>query len=260
MPYAPLGDLQMYYEFYGPEDAEPLLLLNGAFGVIAPDSDWGKVLPKLAEEYRVIAFEHRGHGRTNNPSGEFKGYDQLAEDAIGLLDYLGYKKTHMVGFSDGAITLLELSTRYPQYVDILVLIGANYYNDQQCMDAMKKLTVSFIEENYPDWAATLEKHHPQGEGYWKKLATQLYAMWMTDKPNFTPEEMSVIKLPTLVMAGQHDGFANRNQTLGIQDAIAGSELCIVPGAAHAVLSQRPEICGLIILDYMRRQRKKRGKK
>jgi pimeloyl-ACP methyl ester carboxylesterase len=260
MPYAPVRDLQMYYEFHGPEEAEPLLLLDGAFGVIASDSDWGKVLPRLAEEYRVIAFEHRGHGRTNNPANKFTGYDQLADDAIALLDYLGYKKVHMVGFSDGAITLLDLSTRYQQYVDTLVLVGANYYNDQKCMDAMTKLTASYIEQNYPDWTATLEKHHGyQGEGYWKKLANQMYEMWMDNKPNFTTEEMSQIKLPTLVMSGQYDNFGNREQTLAIHDSIAGSELCIVPGAAHPVMTQRPEISALIILDYLRRQRKKRDR-
>lgn len=261
MPYAPVRDLQMYYEWHGPEEAEPLLLLNGAFGVIGPDSDWSKVLPSLAEEYRVLAFEHRGHGRTNNPPARFQGYDELAQDAIALMDYVGLKKTHMVGFSDGAITLLELSTRFPQYVDILVLVGANYYNDQKCMEAMEKLTVSFIEQNYPGWAATLERQHSyQGQGYWKKLATQMYEMWMDNKPNFSKAEMSQIKAPALVMSGQYDNFGNLEQTIDIHNAIEGSELCIVPGAAHPVMTQRPEISALITLDFLRRQRKKRDQK
>lgn len=260
MPYAPIRDLQMYYEWHGPEEAEPLLLLNGAFGVIAPDSDWGKVLPRLAEEYRVLAFEHRGHGRTNNPTAKFEGYNVLADDAIALLNYLNLQKVHMVGFSDGAITLLDLSTHYPQYVDIMVLVGANYYNDQKCIEATEKLTVNYIEKDYPDWAATLAKHHDgQGHDYWKQLANQLYKMWMSGQPNFTPAQMSQIKAPTLVMTGQYDYFGNREQTFGIHDAIAGSEVCIVPGAAHPVMTQRPEISALIILDYLRRQRKKRKK-
>ncbi len=258
MPYAAIRDLQMYYELHGSEEAEPLLVLNGAFGVIGPGSDWGPVFTRLTEEYRVIAFEHRGHGRTNNPPARFDGYNVLADDAIALLDYLGLKKVHIAGFSDGAITLLDLAQRYPQYLDILVLVGANYYNDQKCIDGMAKLTVSYIEQNYPDWAATLERDHGvQGAGYWKTLANQLYGMWMDDKPNYTPAEMSRIKSPTLVMAGQYDDFANRDQTLGIHDAVAGSQVCIVPGAAHAVLNQRSDISALIILDYLRRQRKKK---
>ncbi len=260
MPFAPLPGLTMYYELHGPEEAETLLLFNGAFGVLAPNSDWGKVLPRLAGEYRIIAFEHRGHGRTNNPSQSFTGYDQLADDAISLLKHLKIPKAHMVGFSDGAITLLDLSTRYSQFVDGLVLIGANYYNDALCQEGMEKLTVNFIEQSYPEWAAELEKQHgSQGPGYWKKLAGQLYAMWMEGKPNYTPAELAQINPPTLVMAGQYDPFANRQQTLDIHDAIKGSELCIVPGAAHAVLSQRPEISGLIILDFLKRHRKKRDR-
>src|SRR5436305_6188065 len=107
MPYAEVRDLKIYYEIHGPAGAEPLLLLNGAFGVIVPDSDWTYQLPRLAEHYQVIAYEHRGHGRTNNSANEFSGYDVLADDAAGLLEYLGVPKAHVVGFSDGAITLLE---------------------------------------------------------------------------------------------------------------------------------------------------------
>jgi len=257
MPYAPIRDLQMYFEWFGPEEAEPLLLLNGALGVIAPDSDWGKILPALAQEYHVLTYEHRGHGRTNNPLNKFTGYDVLADDAAALLEYLGLKKVHVVGFSDGAITSIEFSTRYQQIVDILVLVGANYYNDQECIDGLQKLRPAYIEQNYPDWAITLERQHGnQGQGYWRKLADQLYPLWM-EYPNFTKEYMAQIKAPTLVMSGQYDPYGNRNQTIFISEAISNSQLCIIPGAAHAVLTQRPEISSLIILDYLRRQRKKR---
>ncbi|HEX2915414.1 MAG TPA: alpha/beta hydrolase [Chloroflexia bacterium] len=259
MPYAPVGDLKIYYELHGPEDAEPLFLFNGAFGVIGPNSDWTYQLPRFAEHYRVIAFEHRGHGRTNNPANRFVNYEQLAGDAARLLAYLNVPRAHMVGFSDGAITLLEFARRYPQTVDTLVVIGANYYNDQTCLEAMETLTPEYIEEKYPAWAEQLEQQHgTPGSGYWKELGRQLRAMWM-EYPNYSKAQLAEISVPTLVMTGQRDHFGSISQTLDIHYAIKGSELCIVPGASHPVMSQRPEISTLIVLDYLARQRKRPNK-
>ena len=257
MPYAKVNDLEIYYELHGPEGAEPLVLFNGAFGVVGPDSDWSSQMAPFAREYRVLAFEHRGHGRTNNPPGRFSGYAQLAGDAVGLLRSLDIPKASLVGFSDGAITLLELAQRYPEVIVDMVVVGANYYNDEACLKAMETLSPENIEQNYPDWAATLENQHgSQGQGYWKDLARQLREMWL-QYPNFSQADLGRITVPALVMSGQHDQFGNINQTLDIYRAIKGSELCIVPGASHPVLSQRPEITSLIILDYLARRRKRR---
>lgn len=256
MPYAKVNDLEIYYEQHGPEGAEPLFLLNGAFGVIGPDSDWSNQLDRFAQEYRVIVYEHRGHGRTKNPAGKFTGYAQLADDALGLLQFLNIEKVTMVGFSDGAITLLEMAQRHPQAIKNMVVIGANYYNDEACLQAMENLTPENIEKLYPDWAAELEQQHSfQGQGYWKELATQLRVMWL-DNPNYSKEDLSRITVPTLVMTGQHDHFGSIAQTLDIHRAIKNSEICIVPGASHPVLSQRPEISSLLILDYLARQRRR----
>ena len=79
-------------------------LLNGALDTI--ESDWNQHLPVFAARYRVLAYDHRGHGRTDNPSGGFTGYNRLADDLARLLDITGIGTAHLCGFSDGAITLI----------------------------------------------------------------------------------------------------------------------------------------------------------
>ncbi len=259
MPYAAVRDLEIYYEWHGPVTAEPLCLFNGAFGVIGENSDWTYQLPRLAQHYRVLVFEHRGHGRTRNPANRFDGYDVLADDAVGLLAALNVPEAIMVGFSDGAITLLDLAQRYPQLVETLVIVGANYYNDDACLQAIETLSPQFIEKTRPAWASSLEQQHArQGVGYWQQLAVQLRALWLK-QPTFSKDDLSRIKAPALVMTGQYDQFGNIPQTMDIHHSIKGSELCIVPGAAHPVMRQRPEITTSIILDYLTRQRKKRDR-
>ena len=259
MPYADIRDLRMYYEIHGPEKAEPLFLLNGALDVIAPDSTWGYQLPRFAQEYRVIFYEHRGHGRTNNPSGHFESYHQLADDLLALAEYLQIPKAHYVAFSDGAITALDFTLRYPQNVDTLVLIGANYRNDSTVVDNLETLTPAYMESHYPEWITRLQKHHPQSLDQWRRVTEQLNLMWV-DNPDYTAEEMARVTAPTLVMCGQYDPYGHVEQTLEIQAAIKGSELAIIPGASHPVMLQRPEIVTLIILDFLKRKIAKRNKK
>lgn len=258
MPYTNIRDLQLYYEVHGPEDGELLLLLNGALDVIASDSTWGYQLPRFAEIYRVITYEHRGHGRTNNPPGRFESYAELADDLRGLIEYLQIPQAHIVAFSDGAITALDFAQRFPQFVDMLVLIGPNYKNDETVVNGLEALTPAYMLEHYPEWITRLQKHHPQRPNQWREVSEQLNLMW-ADNPNFTKEDMAKITAPTLVMSGQYDPYGHLEQTLDINAAIPKSELCIIPGASHPVMLQRPEIVTLIILDFLKRQRAKRNK-
>src|SRR5690242_17634343 len=118
MPITQARDLRLYYEIQGAGD-EPLVLLNGALDTI--ESDWGRHLPALAARYRVLAYDHRGHGRSDNPPARFSGYDQLAGDLAALLDTLGVARARFCGFSDGAMTLINFALRWPERVDSLIL-------------------------------------------------------------------------------------------------------------------------------------------
>src|SRR5947207_14028823 len=129
MPLLELPNLQIYYELYGPPGADrggagQLVLLNGALDTI--ESDWSLHLPAFAERYRVLAYDHRGHGRTSRSPEPFVSYDQLADDLAALLGALEIGPAHFCGFSDGGITLLALALRYPARVRSLILAGVQY--------------------------------------------------------------------------------------------------------------------------------------
>src|SRR6476661_6021985 len=121
MPYAQTSDLNIYYELHGHAGGDMLVLLNGALDTI--ESDWGKHLPAFATRYRVLAYDHRGHGRTSASRKPFSGYDMLVGDLVALLDTLGIARAHFCGFSDGAITLLYFARQHPDRVHSLILAG-----------------------------------------------------------------------------------------------------------------------------------------
>ena len=249
MPVAHVRDLQIYYELHGA--GAPLVLLNGALDTI--ESDWGKQLPAFAESYAVLAYDHRGHGRTSRSPEPFASYALLAEDLVALLDALGIDQAHFCGFSDGGITLLGFALRYPARVRSLILAGAQYTNDERTFQLLAKMTPERISARLPEWAAQLEQLHDayHTPGYWRELLNQMRPMWSVE-PNYTPEQIARIEAPTLLIAGERDNFGHIDQQVVMRRAIPHSELCILPAASHAVMNDQPELFQLAVLDFLRR--------
>src|SRR5215207_2645314 len=191
MPYVQVGDLNIYYELPGPVGGDTLVLLNGALDTI--ESDWSKHLPAFAARYRVLAYDHRGHGRTSASQTPFSSYDMLVGDLEALLDALGITRAHFCGFSDGAITLLYFARRRPQRVHSLILAGAQYTNDQRTLALLAKMTPERIPARLPAWAARLAELHDthHGPGYWQQLMRQMQPLWRI-QPDLTLEQLAAI--------------------------------------------------------------------
>jgi pimeloyl-ACP methyl ester carboxylesterase len=96
MPYAAVNGLNMYYEVHG--EGPPLLLLHGGTGSIPT-----KWIPHFSGQFRVIAMEQMGHGRTADVIDRPFHFHDMAEDTIELMRQLGVESAVIVGYSDGGI-------------------------------------------------------------------------------------------------------------------------------------------------------------
>src|SRR3989304_8529063 len=90
MSTAKINDIEMYYEVHGPtclpeDQAAPLLLI---MGLGANATSWEMQLPAFEREYRAVAFDNRGSGRTDKPKSPYT-MPQMADDAAAPLDHLG---------------------------------------------------------------------------------------------------------------------------------------------------------------------------
>src|SRR5215212_11867928 len=85
----------LYVEEHGQGD--PLVLVHA--GLLSSGS-WAGLVPLLAESFRVITFDNRGHGRSTNPSGALS-FEQLADDTAALIEVLGLERSVVGGWSDG---------------------------------------------------------------------------------------------------------------------------------------------------------------
>jgi hypothetical protein len=84
-----------------------LLLVHGG---TATSQSWASHLPAFAEHFRVFAPDSRGHGRTDNPTGEL-GYRVMADDVAALVDALGLRRPLVLGYSDKTMTLPKTVSR-----------------------------------------------------------------------------------------------------------------------------------------------------
>jgi pimeloyl-ACP methyl ester carboxylesterase len=116
------GGVKIHYTVEG--QGEPVLLIHG-FGV-GLQQNWvvPGVTKALASSYRVIAFDNRGHGKSEKPHDPEKYGVQMVEDAVRLLDHLGIDKAHVVGYSMGAAIASKLLATHPERILTATLGGA----------------------------------------------------------------------------------------------------------------------------------------
>ncbi len=114
-----VGELSLHCYLAGPADAPPLLLVHG----LGDEADtWRRVLPALAERYRVVALDLPGFGRSTAP-GRAASVGFYARTLAGLMGALGIERATAVGHSGGAMIVQRLAIGVPQLVERLVLVA-----------------------------------------------------------------------------------------------------------------------------------------
>lgn len=249
MPFLNIRDMRVRFIEAG--EGTPLVLLNGAMDTI--ESDWERHLPVFAAHHRVLAYDHRGHGQSDNPAGAFDSYDTLVDDLVALLDAFGIAQAGFCGFSDGAITLKYFALRYPERIRALILAGGQYTNDATTLALLDRMQPEAILARQPAWAAQLAQLHDthHGPDYWQTLLRQMTPMWQR-QPDFTPNQLAEITAPCLLIAGERDRFGHLDQQVVMRKAMRRAELCIAPTAGHFVMNDQPELFQLVALDFLRR--------
>jgi pimeloyl-ACP methyl ester carboxylesterase len=100
--------VELYYELSG--SGEPLVLVHGSWG---DHHNWDPVVAALAESFRVLAYDRRGHSASERSAGQGSVFED-ADDLAGLIDELGLAPAHVAGNSFGAAIVLRAATRRPE--------------------------------------------------------------------------------------------------------------------------------------------------
>ncbi len=124
-------------------EGEPLLLIHG-FSVTT-EFQWGSNIGRLAEEFHVIAFDARGHGKSARPHGAENYGQEMVEDAVRLLDHLGIEKARVMGYSMGGAMTLNLVANHPDRVTSAIIGGNGWAQPGEDMESLIETIASGLE-------------------------------------------------------------------------------------------------------------------
>lgn len=227
MPQVQVRDLDMHYEIHGHSDAEPLVLLHG---FTATGQAFDPFIGQLSEHYRLYIPDWRGHGRTTNPAGNIV-HAELAHDTAAFAAALHLDRAHFCGFSSGGMHLLFLALEHPRLVNSLILASATYTFDDHAKAKVREARDSASAE----WINSLNATH--GETHGAYYANTILDLWVHSvlRPGelpLTPDDLSRITCPTLIMHGDRDDFFPVHIPITMYQAIPDSQLCILPNCHH----------------------------
>lgn len=189
----------------------------------------------FSKHYRVIAIDTRGHGKSKRGSMPFT-LNQFAEDLKHFLDELEITKAILLGFSDGGNIALLFALKYPQYVGKLILNGANL------RPSGVKLYVQFPVYIGYGIVSFISKFNKKA--IYKKEVLAL----MVNQPNIKEKELSRLRIPTLVIAGEKDMIKSKHTEL-IAKHIKNSRLCIIEGD-HFIANNNSKLFNKKVLKFL----------
>lgn len=210
----------------------PLILLhgNGEDG-----SYFEHQIRHFSRNYRTIALDTRGHGRSPRGTAPFC-IAQFAKDLKGFMDVRGIERAILLGFSDGANIAMRFALAWPERVLGLILNGGNLNTRGVKLQVQLPIELGFR-------AASLFA----GRSQEAKRNAELLGLMVLD-PNIPEKELAALRMPTLVIAGSRD-MIRTSHTKAIAAAIPGARLCILPGN-HFIANKTPDAFNQAVEEFL----------
>ena len=253
-----MSAVELAYTVDGPA-AAPVLLLGSSLGTTS--ALWDNEIVKLAREFRVVRYDHRGHGGSPVPTGPYTIAD-LGSDLIALLDRLEVERAILAGISLAGMASMWVASHAPQRVRRLALLCTSARLGPAAMWATRAATVRadglavIADAVIARWVPTeFAQAHPD-------VMARLRAMLVSTPPEGYAsccqaiEKMDLVPdlpgvtAPTLVVAGLNDEATPPVHARVIADTIPGARLSLAAGAAHLPHISRSDLIVDLLLSFL----------
>ncbi len=241
--------ISINYRLDGPAGAPVVMLSNS---LMSNYTMWDDQIPLLAETYRVLRYDQRGHGGTEVSAG-FYSIEQLTTDAVALVEALGIAAVHFVGLSMGGFTGQLMAMDYPDKVRSLCLC------DTACAMPPASLWQERIDMARRDGIAallpaTLERwftkaFRESGDQRLDKVREMILGTQVEGYIGCAGAirdmdlcgRLAEITAPTRVIVGADDPACPPASAQALHEGIAGSTLVVLPDAAHLPNIEQTEL-------------------
>jgi 3-oxoadipate enol-lactonase len=224
----------------------------------------------LREQYRCVAYDHRGQGRSAPSTMRSIDMDTLTADAIALIEALEIAPVHFCGLSMGGFVGMRLAARYPELIRSLLLIGtsadseapenlsrfrimnfiARYFGVSLVIDRTMK--IMFGRSTLADPARAAERRA------WRAaLLANRRSIWRAVngviERQGVADELWSIKTSTLVVVGAEDVATSPAKAEAIHAAIEGSRLLCIPACGHTGTWEQPAAVNTAMAQFLAAQ-------
>ncbi|XP_053980550.1 valacyclovir hydrolase-like isoform X2 [Hylaeus volcanicus] len=229
----------------------PVLLLPGAAGSI-----WTDFKPQIEgldkEKFTIVAWDPPGYGKSRPPDRKFPE-DFFQRDAVwanNLMKVLGHSKFSLIGWSDGAITSLILSSMFPENIRKMVAVAGNSYISPKEVEIYKKF------RDIDTWSEKMRAPMIQvyGEEYFRKIWTGwvdgVEKIYEKQNGDICKGCLSKIKCPTLIVQGNKDAMVLPEHPVYLKEHIAGAKLKLMENGAHNLHLRYPEEFNALVTEFL----------
>lgn len=225
---------------------------------------WNRLVPVLAEECRIVTYDHRGHGRSEVPDGIYT-LEELADDAAHLIQETEAGPVVWVGISMGGMVGQELALRHPGLLRGLVIANSTSQYPEAAQTAWQQRIVTLEQQGIPGVAeATLQRFFSPSF-HEKDLATVdvfRRRLLSTELPGYlgcchavraidTTARLEQINMPVQIIASEGDQGTPVEMARIMAEHLPQARLTILPDAAHLSAVEQPEAFAEIVRAYLR---------
>ena len=265
MPFVSATDgTRIHYEVTGKPGATPVLMIQG---LGASKNAWNLQRIAMATRFRIISFDNRGAGRSDKPTVPFT-LEQMAEDAIAVLDAAGIETAHVVGASMGGVISQIVAVKHPHRVRSLTLVCTACRNHPWRQELLQSWAKTAEEKGMIEvgkeaaqwvmsprsfrrlvpaftWMGPLAALRPR-----HSFVSQIDAILNTRED--LVDQLSTITAPTMVIVGNQDILTPRGDSEEIAERIPNAELVIISGAAHGLMMEHSSTFNKILIEFLQR--------
>ena len=268
MTYVRMDDgTRIHYRVTGRPGAPPILFIQG---LGADKNGWNLQRLATAPWYQAVALDNRGAGRSDKPHGTYT-LEQMADDAVAVLDHAGVDTAHVVGASMGGAISQIVTVKYPERVRSLTLACTAGRNHPWREELLAGWRDSAIERGIGNmgheaarwvigprsfrrllpaigWLGPLALGRPA-----HAFAAQVDAILAAGKIHQELiDELPNISVPTLVLVGNQDILTPRGDSEELAATIPTAELVVISGAAHGFMVEHASTFNRVLLEFLGR--------
>ena len=268
MPEELINGYRMYYEVHGGGPA--LVMVHGGLG--GGDGCAAMVenhAAALSSSFQAIFYDRRAAGRSETPANGYS-VDNYARDLLSLLEHLTVTRAHVLGSSAGGPIAMRFALDHPGLVESLLLINTMSYSSepertvrQRELDSLRAngarlgqaaAVEQALEARQPD----LRQGQPQQFQHLRDLNLDRFdgiastLQSYLDIGDSIEKRLGELRMPTLIVHGDTDSRIPVTRSHELHRGINGSELHVIPGAEHGLLTNEAEQVRGLILQFLSR--------